>query len=438
MYRRVLKYASLLSTVILLFTSCEQIDIEDIENEILETSNVKLTTRAETGIIYPLTIMAFDKETENMVSLIEQKSASNSITLNLPKGEYRFVAVSGLSFPEDLDELALSNVIEMSEGFSESPLMMGSANINLKSDASVNISMYNVVTALSFRLWDIPDNIEDVEITLSDLYSYISFDGEYDYSTPVTLFCSKNGKEWTTPVVYTFPSPDKRLVLSITLTDSNGNSQTYGYTYNSAIEANTPYNFTGSYIQGFNVNGTISINGWNEPKTIEFTFGRDNENNSNINHTDFFPSSCSIWNGHFVAYSEMNEDETEADVMLLSLEEWDNIASVEYSGSKTESLANSYTENDLTDWSVPTSEEVNIMKEFCGGENFSTMNNLITSNEGIIVTAEGTDVNKQSLRYLCDDLQKTYSWKSGSKISDAGLSRTYNLRLIKWIRLKKN
>ncbi len=438
MYRKALKYASILSAIILLFTSCEQIDIEEIKHETLETSNVKLTTRAESKIIYPLTFIAFDKETENMVSFTEQESASNNVSLNLPKGEYRFVVISGLYLPDELKELALSNVIEMSEGFSETPLMMGSADINLKSDANVNIAMYNVVTALSFRLWDIPDNIEDVEITISVLYSYISFDGEYDYSTPVTLLCTKNGEEWVTPVVYTFPSPDKRLVLSITMTDSKGNSQTYGYTYNSAIEANTPYNFTGSYIQGFNVNGTISINGWNEPKTIEFTFGRDNENNSDINYTDIIPSSCSIWNGHFVAYSEMNEDETEADVMLLSLNEWDNIASVEYSGSKTESLANSYTENGITGWFVPTSEEVNIMKDFCGGDNFNTMNNLITSNGGIAVTAEGKDANQQSLRYLCDDLQKTYSWKSGSNISNAGLSRTYNLRLIKWIKIKKN
>lgn len=438
MNKNVLKCISVCFTLILLFGSCEQIDIEDIKNDIVETSNVKIITRAETDIVYPLTLIAFDKASAEIVSHTKQNSAANTISLNLPKGTYKFIAISGIELPDNIDGLTLEDIMEMSDGYTETPLIMGSADTNIKSDASVNISMYNVVTALSFNLSEIPDNIENVDITLSDLYSSINFNGEYANAIPVTIACVKNNDKWITPTVYTFPSPNKKVVLSITMTDKNDNTQTYGYTYNSAIEANTPYSFTGNYIQGFTVNGTISINGWNEPKSIEFTFGKDNENDSDTYYTDNLPFACSMWNGHFVAYSEINEEETEADIMLLSLQEWDDIPSIEYTGSKAESLANSYSEDNITNWHVPTSEEVNIMKEYCGGDNFDTMNDLITSNNGIIVTAEGQDTNKNSLRYLCEELQKTYSWKSGSKISDAGLTRTYNIRFIKWIKLTKN
>lgn len=63
--------------------------------------------------------------------------------------------------------------------------------------------------------------------------------------------------------------------LSITTISPSG-TQTYGYTHNETLEANTPYSIAGSFTKGFSVNGTITLAGWNEPKEINFLFEEDN------------------------------------------------------------------------------------------------------------------------------------------------------------------
>ena len=236
------------------------------------------------------------------------------------------------------------------------------------------------------------------------------------------------------------------------MTDA-ASTKTYGYTHTTNLKAGTPYAMTGSYKGTFTVGGIISGAGWASTENIGFTFGPgagedntdpemtedpedtgdDNSENTeggNENVSDetdgtytvtSLPQVKSIWEGHFVV-NKPYADDTSADLLLLSLEEW------EVSPTEAAEITETYTENGMSDWRIATEAEMTEMGISLGySTNINDVNATLTGAEGEALTSSG--------KYLCADAAK-YVIMGSSTVSPAQSTVTYKLRLVKTVHVK--
>lgn len=429
-------------------TSCEKVELDDIDETTKGTTEVKILTRSTNGesAVLPLMIYAFDLNTGYLANSISIESESDSPVLSLSQGNYQVVALSfsnvcSVDSPNEIEDfLQLPE-----ENYIDEPLKMGSATVNVTSNTTANITLYNQVCAIDISLSDIPSDVTDVNVTLSFLYNAITFSGNLlgNGATTVRLTRDSNGV-WNAPRFYILPNKNDRLTLSISTTSPVG-EQTYGYTYNGKLEANTPYAIKGSYSNGFSVNGVVNLAGWNTPQQINFHFGSTNTPNdspSEPSEDDMqeytvasIPTAGTIWENHFVA-GVLDATATSAELVLLSTAEWTDITSAFHADTPTMAtdIASSYIEGEIREWSLPTREEAKLMRSTIGLDLLSKTNSVLTSNS-IPPLASGEQEDGNKVRYLCDEAAYTYAWDS-STTSKSGSKRTYHLRLIKRIRVK--
>jgi hypothetical protein len=236
------------------------------------------------------------------------------------------------------------------------------------------------------------------------------------------------------------------------MTDA-ASTKTYGYTHTTNLNAGTPYAMTGSYKGTFTVGGIISGAGWASTENIGFTFGPgagedntdpeitedpedtgdDNSENTetgNENVSDetdgtytvtSLPQEKSIWEGHFIA-QKVSADATSAELLLLSLEEW------EVTPTEAAGIPETYTENGMSDWRIPTEVEMNSITTSLGSAaHINGVNTTLTGAEGEALTSSG--------KYLCADAAK-YVIMGSSTVLPAHSTDTYKLRLVKTVHVK--
>jgi len=416
-------------------------------------ATLTVTTRSASPLPYPLQLYAFDVQANRLAAkaTIDNKDAKTS--LSLTEGNYRLVALGGTedcSFPESPSP---DDVISLPEtNYARHALMLGSAIVNVSGDATAEIRMSYCMTSISLSLTDIPKDITSVNVLFSPLYSTMDFSGNYAGSTTVTTACTQENDVWKASTFYTFPGSGQQTLLSIEMTGNNGKKQTYGYTYNGTLKAGTPYNLSGSYKQGFTVNGNITADGWNAPEDITFTFGdgdgtdpggSDNPDpgtDANGNYiVNTLPTARNMWNGHYVtAVQNKAADGTSADLLLLSLKEWQDVASANTKTVAREMEAAdyvaAYTEAGIPGWSIPTTEEAKLIKQNCGGSLLNAANVLLTAASGDALTGSGKDNHNEDVRYLCENAAYSYELKAlTGSITQAGETRTYYLRAVKTV-----
>ena len=186
----------------------------------------------------------------------------------------------------------------------------------------------------------------------------------------------------------------------------------------------------GEYTDGYSLNGTFTVLGWNEAKEVEFTFGNvppldeedtEDEGNSDVDLSGL-PEIGSIWNGTIVA-DVIETDESGADVLLLSLDEWD--ATI----SQVEDVVFDYTINGISDWRLPTHEEAAILRVKFSGDARVELNERIAEYDPELYGLANGDKE----RYLCLKDGKLYSFQfiAGTGTTVAGEKRSYYVRLVK-------
>ena len=127
---------------------------------------------------------------------------------------------------------------------------------------------------------DIPEDVTACKVSFSMLHNSISYANKLSGEAIAEINLNKQTDgTWTSPIIYTLPSCNEQFTISICSTVGD-NSQVYGYIHNAQLAANTPYNIMGSYKSGFAVNGVLNLAGWNAPQEINFTFGAENNENS--------------------------------------------------------------------------------------------------------------------------------------------------------------
>ncbi|MBQ8674410.1 MAG: FimB/Mfa2 family fimbrial subunit [Bacteroides sp.] len=415
------------------------------------TAEVKIATRAGTDIPYPILFYAFHSETGEMAASTQASSADDAISLSLPAGNYRLVAVSGVeecSYPQSP---TLDDLIRMPEtACTTRPVMMGSADVSVSQNTTTDITMYYSVAAMTLTLQGVPQEVEAVKVTLADLYNAMDYRGDYSGCATATLPCTRQAEgEWTTPATYLYPGCSQKLHLSVTLTRPDG-SQTYGYTHASNLKAATPYRLTGSFQEGFTVNGSLSAAGWEAIQEASFVFGLeengtpdspdDSEGEETEYHeTEILPTPGSIWQGHFVADTLLIAP-NEAILTLLSLKEWRGVKGSDEASNEAQALVDSYTEGEWSKWSIPTAEEARRMtQELAGNSKLSTSNTLLAQAGGApLADISEHDDEGNSVRYLCEGGSKTFYWYASPSITATYTNRTYYLRAVKHIRVKQS
>lgn len=431
-----------------LIASCTLPLLEEIDDNTNDTQrSVRVLTRSTSDISYPLTFYAFSMEDGTLVSSYTQPTEADELSLPLPVGNYFMVAVAGAKGYEIPSTPTLASIITTpSNGKLTEPLQMGSAAVQITQNTTVSITLYNQVAAIELSLYDIPTDATTVSTSFSLMSSGVSFDGKYSGNATITVDLAKEDEMWTTPLFYILPNNGERLTLSITTTTPSG-IQTYGYTHSSPLKANTPYTLKGSFTDGFTVNGTISLAGWNKAETISFTFGgEDNgndtpaipENPNEVYEVTTLPEVGSLWNGHFVVGALDIDDPDIIPMLLLSLSEWTGVTSAthEETPDMAAEIAAAYTEGDLTGWRIPTRREVNKMCATLGYITLEETNTFLSTN-GIVPLSTGTESEtKNTIRYLCDDAAFSFTWDSEGSPSKAGSKRGYHLRLVNSVRFR--
>lgn len=437
-------YALLISSG---FVSCYDSADEELD-QVLSLAELKVSTRAVGEMVYPLRLYAFERSTgECRLQKTFGEEDISVARLELPEGKYRLVAMCGMEDCDVPSKPLLSSVVSLpDDNCLAHPLMQGSADLNVSGNTAVDIMMYHSVASLSVSLSDIPEDIAAVEVTFSNFYQTLGFDGEYAGGASTAVSCKKNGGLWESPVIYVLPSNGSKLLLTISFTAADGSKSDYGYTYRSSIVANTPYRFSGSYRGGFEINGAIDVAGWKSNEDIGFTFGVGAEGDDDpgggsgaINPdgevvVNSLPVKETIWEGHFIALVE-NADASGADVLLLGLGEWKGVHGETCVAGEAQGLVDDYTEFGMRGWRIPVKEEVLAMKD-AFGIRLSAINQVLVSAGGEALSDSGKDAEKNDIRYLCDGGKKTYTWEvRNSGVTQAGTKRSYYLRAVKKLRM---
>ena len=451
-----------------ILSSCEKVDmLEDGEdgaqtNTSGVTRNVKLVAKAidNTDVAYPLTIYAFDTEGNNVTSTVINSKDDASATLKLKKGRYHLTAVSLPSSYEPLSSVKDWNATFSmpKSGYATVPLMTGSADINVtSSDQIAHISLGYRQASLSVTINDVPSSVTSVDVTLSSAYTDMTLAADLSGKMMVTVPCvkgaaSNNGATWSTGKFYILPSVNAQPSITISFSGGTTGDVSYSHTYNASLLAGTPYNFTATYkgkAEGgggssdddVTINTDISAGQWADEVKESFNFGPDvnktespSDPESNVITVTTLPGSGDIWNGHVVGF--VNEiSETEREVVLISIKEWEKISSAFSSNAnQAKEIAAQYEENGLSGWIIPTRNDgMALNRLYSYDNNRALINSALETCGGTgLIQMYGTS----AVRYLCEDAEYTYSYKSAT-ITKAGEKTTYYLRLVKYLKFVK-
>ena len=451
-----------------ILSSCEKVDmLEDGEdgdqtNASGVTRNVKLVAKAidNTDVAYPLTIYAFDTEGNNVTSIVINSKDDASATLKLKKGRYHLTAVSLPSSYEPLSSVKDWNATFSmpKSGYATEPLMTGSADINVtSSDQIAHISLGYRQASLSVTINDVPSSVTSVDVTLSSAYTDMTLAADLSGKMMVTVPCvkgaaSNNGATWSTGKFYILPSVNAQPSITISFSGGTTGDVSYSHTYNASLLAGTPYNFTATYkgkAEGgggssdddVTINTDISAGKWADEVKESFNFGPDvnktespSDPESNVITVTTLPGSGDIWNGHVVGF--VNEiSETEREVVLISIKEWEKISSAFSSNAnQAKEIAAQYEENGLSGWIIPTRNDgMALNRLYSYDNNRALINSALETCGGTgLIQMYGTS----AVRYLCEDAEYTYSYKSAT-ITKAGEKTTYYLRLVKYLKFVK-
>lgn len=419
-----IKWLSLAAICLHLF-SCQV--MEEV-NESLPEEGTSLKIKARSSeaspVPYPLSLYAFDGKGKcSAFQKIVNKD--DRIELVLPAGNYRIVAIAGYSDAYLLPEEPTMDEVISLEGVADMPLMMGEESIVIdgEGDVTMEITLSYVVAGVNVLLKNIPSDVSAVSFSLSPLYSSVSFAGEYggvSMKAGGSCFLS-NGNVWKSDTLYVFPGSATETLLTIVLETLGGARNKYEYTYSGRPEAGRFFNLSGSYSDAVSVTGSVIVDNWKGVDEVSFDFGtvgKPDTGNPDFDALDL-PDIGTIWNGAIVA--DVIEAPTGAEILLLSLEEWDATT------AQVEDITEGYSVNEISGWRLPSYEEAQMFRNrFCGEVRLS-LNALISEYDENLYGLDGEE------RYLCNKEGEFYSFvfSAGKKIYPAGTQRSYYVRLVK-------
>lgn len=424
-----------------LLSSCfEQAADNESAIESNKQTQLKVTTRAMQGeVSYPVQIYAYDA-VGNLAGQQTITADGQNISLQLGTGRYHLTAISGESAyiaPKNHDTQS-AQISVPTDGYAQQALMLGGADVTLgEAPAEVNLILTYRVAELAMTLTDLPQDVTNVTVSASTQYSSIDMAGMPSGKSTATLSCQKVGDVWQSPTAYLLPGAGQTTTLTLTLSRAEGQTS-YSYELGEALESAVPYRIEGHYVESTApyITGVLTVEGWQQERTLTFDFGNGSQGGGSQGVTiptvkvDALPAQGQAWNGHVVALVE-NATDTEADLLLWSLTEYNNVYAPIAEGHENDmqALVNAYEEGGLQGWAVPTADQARKLREIYGGK-FDDLNAVIETLGGDLISVSNTNNNA---RYLCEEGSKTFNFAESGSITSAGKLVKYRLRLLKVI-----
>ncbi|MCQ2238316.1 MAG: FimB/Mfa2 family fimbrial subunit [Bacteroidaceae bacterium] len=418
---------------LLTLSACQGVIFPEEEYTGFPEHQLTVITRSTESLSLPVQVFAFDTEGQLLDSQLASSSDA-SVSLSLPPGKCKIVATSGTIFGKSP---SLQDVVSMpDENYTGDPIILGLADVTMgEKPQTLNVLLAHQVAQLNLTLTDVPQDVTDVQVSVSTPYSQISLQGECQNAKTAEIPCVQSGSEWTTGTVYVLPTAQQQAAFSIRLTFDD-REESYSYTYPAALIANTPYIMYGTYAGRVTLNGSFILQDWEKVVENHFQFGpgvsdqmEDQPQNDEKIIVDEIPMPESVWSGHVVV--SVTETPSGADLLLLSLQEWEGMTSAfnEDSPNLAQHLVAQYDEKGMKGWHIPTREEAQWMMQSLT-DRLDALNALMDGQNGMPMHA--IDEKMATVRYLCEDATYSFALLSGSKISKAGAKLdTYHLRLVK-------
>lgn len=424
----------ILGLLMCMMTSCEKADFSE-ESTSAGKQNLTVYTRtAESEVLqYPLVVFAFNAKGQccGQQTLLEQGS---TFSLQLPAGTYRIVALGGISSCELPSNPKLSSCLTFKEN-AEVPLQMGQADVTMgQNSAKAYLQMRYLVSQVEVSLSGLPAEVTSVSMVLSKPYSQWAFSdkGANAVSYTKTLKPGELPGEWNAGKVYVLPTEGK-ATLTLNLTTPTG-AVSYAYICPEALRSGVPYFLRGSYSTGeMVIEGEFSAEGWGESVNWDFGFGPGASVPDEEDKPLGAPVVGELWQNHIVAHvSELNE--TQWIVYLLSRDEKTEVPSALSEDDDPETAlryAEGYVEDELSDWTIPTTAEAKMLQESLGGSVLWSLNEALTQ-EGLPPFLDyEPNSSTEKARYLCDAGEKSFSMAGTTAPAKAGVKKKYRLRLVK-------
>lgn len=457
----------------LFLNACQTIDLPE-EEVVVRTRKQKVSVEVRSmtnePLLYPLVIYAFDTSGKMRGT---QTIAGNQdkMTLSLPAGVYRLVALGGQeAYSWKSVEVTLASSLSPPNGVvTTRPLMRGEASVEVGTKkAHVNMTMHYAVASVDLALKNIPEKVTAVSLRLEQLYGAMSLAGSYARPTAVTIACQRAADGvWRLPHSYVFPAAEASSLLSIALTEPEL-TRNYSFTLSSGIKAATPYHLTGNYTPGneISISGDILSAGWQPAVNHEFTFGATdpitivpgggaptpggdgtgggsggtNGGTTTVPPTTTItglPAPGSIWQGKHIVGLLENVTEQGADLLLISLQKWDGLPSANHEGASTfvTDIATQYVEQGVSNWTIPTKEEAKALAKAYNGASLEKLNATIKQLGGTEIYDQ---IERGYEKYLCADARSTFSFKANTSIGTAGKTAyNYYLLLVKRVHVAR-
>lgn len=422
-----------------LATSCEKPDFSTAGKQ----KELIVYTRSGEGeqLIYPLELFAFAADGRCLSRQVFQEKDGNSFSMKLPSGTYHITALGGTTACEIPDKVAANSTFSLKTPC-KSPVQMGRADITLgDKNAKAYLQMQYLVSSINVRLERVPSEATAATISLANTCQKWSFAGTGSNASVQTfaLYQDELGDNWESDSIYILPTSEA-TTLTINITTADGNNS-YAYTCPEPLKSGVPYQIRGTFTGGEMVlEGEFAAQGWGDTVEWQFFFGAGASPNQPQPPTQQGqPVVGQLWQGHIVAHVEDLND-TEWSVLLLSRHEEEGMPSaLSTNGDPDKALdfAASYTEDDLTGWGIPTKEEAQLLQKTLGGDQLIALNTILTQAKLPLFYDYEPGKPTEKARYLCDAGTKSFTMASTDTPTKTGTSRTYRLRLVKTLLVKK-
>lgn len=294
-------FTIMVASVVLIFSSCEKIAIEEEDN----MSSIAIDQEGGSAVLNITTRAGADINDDNIIAdgriyifnslgkcvqLLSTNEESNQATAQLSAGFYTLYAVGG----DDLSRFTLptqkdatpSSVITLLEGKVMDDLLMATADVDLEDGETVNQNLalkHKVICVDEIEINQVPQTVTKVEVSLAPLYSSVQLNGDYPTSPTetykVALAKQDDGKTWkATPSQMLFPSKGNPTI-KVSITTEGGGIMAYSYNAAEELSANHHVTIIGTYkaAQGVSLTGILTDGGWDEDRIITFDFDNGNQ-----------------------------------------------------------------------------------------------------------------------------------------------------------------
>lgn len=469
-----IKILLVLAFIITALCGCEKIDLDALNegNSALgstDNTEVKVATRSTSPLSFPLYLYAFkddgtlltkqtfESEEEDMVIMVPKNTECRIVALSANRTSYQWdespKLSSTISFGSpQLPDGVPDDAVAIAQGFTTGLAMqMGSANLLTKTDnANVTIQQNYQVASINITLQNLPEDCPSAFVSIANSAKGITFGGQTIDTQTARIPLNKKEGKWQSGVVYIMPTVGSQTTFTIAYDNTDG-EQYASVNYLAPLKQGTPYSLNGILSNGnISVSGSVSPAAWGNPVNLDFSFSPDitttitadgdsPDSSNDVFEVEQIPEALSVWDGHIVI-SSTEKDNNTAELMLMSLTDYSGLTSAfnTTTPNAASDCAQNYTEYNIESWRIPTSDEAMILREtyLTYTDSFDS---LIESTDADAIVL--TDDKGTNLRYLCDNAEKTFSFKAGSSynsIKQGGATvKNYRLRLVKTITVKK-